>query len=398
MEILFEIIYFHHKLSPIHFYRIGTAILLHRKELGDVKRIVVKVGSKILTPQNENEHLERIASLVSNISQLVDNGIEVIFVSSGAVSHGRIILGLKERPKTIPLKQACAGVGQIELLNIYRRKFDHFGKNCGQILLTWDDLREKKRYLNLRNTLYTMLENGVIPIINENDSVGVDEIKFGDNDTLAAQIAMVANADLFITLTDINGLYTANPKKDPDAKHIPLVTEFTDELRQMADADGTDVGTGGMFTKLNAAEMVCKAGIAGMVADGYDNELIDCINNPILGTLFTPLRDKMPSRDRFIAFTDQPNGIVIVDSGAKDAMINGGKSLLPAGIVAIDGDFSEGDTVKIINNGETFAKGIANYDAKAIAQIKGKNSYESKKILGTNRFGCVIHRNNMVFI
>lgn len=371
--------------------------LLHRKELGEIKRIVVKVGSKILTPQHENEHLQRIASLASNISQLIDNGVEVIFVSSGAISHGRLVLGLEERPKTIPMKQACAGVGQIELLNIYRRKFDRHGKNCGQILLTWDDLWDKKRYLNLRNALYAMLENGIIPIINENDSVGVDEIKFGDNDTLAAQIAMVTNADLFITLTDINGLYTANPKTDPDATHIPVVTDFDDQLRQMADAEGTDVGTGGMVTKLNASEMVCRAGIAGIVADGYDNELIDCINKPSLGTLFVPLREKMPSRERFLAFTDQPAGKIIVDSGAKEALIVG-NSLLPAGITDTQGNFSDGDTVQLIEDGEIFAKGIVNYDAYQVKQIMGKGSEQSRKILGTSRFGCVVHRNNMVLM
>ncbi len=372
--------------------------LLHRKELGEIKRIVVKVGSKILTPQHENEHLQRIASLVSNISQLIDEGIQIILVTSGAVSHGRLVLGLTEKPKTIPLKQACAGVGQIELLNIYRRKFDRHGKHCGQILLTWDDLRNKKRYLNLRNTLHAMLENNIIPIINENDSVGVDEIKFGDNDTLGAQIAMVTDSDLFITLTDINGLYTANPKKDPEATHIPLVEEFSDLLRKMADGEGTDVGTGGMVTKLNASEMCCRAGIAAIVGDGYDHELVDCINNPVLGTLFLPLRDKMPSRDRFIAFTDTIAGEIHVDKGARDAIVNEGKSLLPAGITANVGEFSDGDTVNIICDGEIFSRGIINYPSEEIARIKGKNSEDSRMILGTSRFGSVIHRNNMVIL
>jgi len=370
--------------------------LLNRKELGEMKRIVVKVGSKILTPQHEDEHLQRIASLISNFSDLIDSGVQVIFVSSGAIAHGRLVLNLEERPKTIPMKQACAGVGQIELLNIYRRKFERFGKNCGQVLLTWDDLRDKERYLNLRNTLYAMLDNGIVPIINENDSVGVDEIKFGDNDSLAAQIAMVTNADLFITLTDINGLYTANPKSDPTAKHIPLVESFDDTLRAMASSEGSDVGTGGMVTKLNASEMVCRAGVAGIVADGYSNELIDCINNPTLGTLFLPLRDKMGSRDRFLAFTDQSAGKVIVDNGAKEAILKNGKSLLAAGVIDVSGDFANGDTVEIKTKESVFAKGIINYSANDIDRVKGKNSDVSGKILGTNRFGCVIHRNNMV--
>ena len=370
--------------------------MINRKELTNISRIVVKVGSKILTPQYENEHLERISKLVRNISELIDNGIDVIFVSSGAIAHGQRIIGLKERPKTIPLKQACAGVGQIELLNIYRRKFDKLNKNCGQILLTWDDLRDKNRYLNLRNTLYSMLDNKIIPIINENDSVGIDEIKFGDNDALAAQIAMVTNADLFITLSDINGLYTSNPKKDENAKHISLVSEVTEELKAMADGDGTDVGTGGMTTKLNAADLVTQAGIYGIIADGYNNELIDCINNKSLGTLFLPQRDRMSSKERFIAFTDKIEGTISIDDGAANAIVSQGKSLLPAGITNVDNEFSTGATIEIVNNKKTIAKGIVNYSSSEIEKIMGKSSNESQKILGKNRFGCVVHRNNMV--
>ena len=372
--------------------------MINREELGKISRVVVKVGSKILTPQNSNEHLERIADLVYSISQLIDNGVEVIFVSSGAVAHGRIILNLDSKPKTIPLKQACAGVGQIELLNIYQRKFARQNKVCGQILLTWDDLRDKNRYLNLRNTLYTMLDNSIIPIINENDSVGIDEIKFGDNDSLAAQIAMVTNADLFITLTDINGLYTANPKKDSDAKHIPLVKEVTQELRKMADGEGSDVGTGGMVTKLNAAEMVTKAGIVGLVADGYNNNLIDAINNPKLGTLFLPTRERMSSRDRFIAFTDTVSGKIEIDKGAKIAITQSGKSLLPAGIINVDGEFEAGDTIEIFCNSVLCAKGIVNYSSDEIIQIKGKHTVDSQKILKISRFGSVVHQNNMVHV
>ncbi len=371
--------------------------LLNRKELGDIKRIVVKVGSKILTPQQKDEHLQRIASLISNFSDLIDSGVQIIFVSSGAIAHGRLVLNLDERPTTIPMKQACAGVGQIELLNLYRRKFSRVGKYCGQVLLTWDDLRDKERYLNLRNTLYAMLDNGIVPIINENDSVGVDEIKFGDNDSLGAQIALVTNADLFITLTDINGLYTANPKTDPEATHIPLVESFNDTLRSMASAEGSDVGTGGMETKLRACETVCKAGIPGVVADGYSNELIDCINNPALGTLFLPLRDKMGSHDRFLAFTDQPTGAITVDDNAKNE-ITEGKSLLALGLLSATEDINNGDTVEILTNDGVFAKGISNFSTADINRIRGKSSEEIAKTVSKNRFGCVINSNNMVLV
>lgn len=372
--------------------------LINRKELTDLELIVVKVGSKILTPQSANEHIERISSLVRNMSDIIDSGTKVVFISSGAVSHGRLSLGLKERPASIPMKQACAGVGQIELMKIYSECFAKHEKHCGQILLTWDDLRDKNRYLNLRNTLFTMLENNIIPIINENDSIGIEEIGFGDNDTLAAQIAMVTNADLFMTLTDINGLYTANPKKDPDATHIPLVESFNDALRAMADADGNDVGTGGMVTKIRAAEMVNKAGVAAIIGDGYDNELVDIINNPALGTLFLTENSRMVAKKRFLAFSDAASGSVMIDDGARKALIDNGKSLLPAGIVDTDGEFYEGDTVNIINRGEVVARGIVNYSSPNVELIKGHKSSEIEHIIGANDYGVVVHRNNMAVI
>lgn len=372
--------------------------LIHRSELEKLELIVVKVGSKILTPQSANEHIERISSLVRNMSDIIDSGIKVVFISSGAVAHGRLRLGLTERPKSIPMKQACAGVGQIELMNIYRDCFSKYDKHCGQILLTWDDLREKSRYLNLRNTLFTMLENNIIPIINENDSIGVEEIGFGDNDTLAAQIAMVTNADLFMTLTDINGLYTANPKKDADATHIPLVESFNDALRSMADADGNDVGTGGMVTKIRAAEMVNKAGVAAIIGDGYDNELVDIINNKNLGTLFLTSNSRMGSKKRFLAFTDNATGTITIDDGAKEALIDKGKSLLPAGIISVDGEFYEGDTVNISNRGKVVARGIVNYSSSSVELIKGHKSSEIEKLIGANDYGVVVHRNNMAVL
>jgi glutamate 5-kinase len=214
--------------------------LTNREELKNLQLIVVKVGSKILAPQKNDEHLTRISSLVKSVCDLIGDGINVILVSSGAIANGRAVLGLKEKPKTISLKQACAGVGQITLMNIYREYFNKHSKAVGQILLSWDDLRDKKRYLNLRNTLFAMLENGIVPIINENDSVSVDEIKIGDNDTLAGQIALLTNADLFVALSDINGLYTDNPKTNHNAKHIPAVKEFDELLHRGASAERSE--------------------------------------------------------------------------------------------------------------------------------------------------------------
>jgi glutamate 5-kinase len=279
-------------------------------------------------------------------------------------------------------------------MNLYRTQFDKHSKPIGQILLSWDDFRDKKRYLNLRNTLFTMLEYGIVPIINENDSVSVDEIKIGDNDTLAGQIALLANADLFVALSDINGLYTDNPKTNFDAKHIP---NFHFSVAVNASTEGTDIGTGGMATKLRAAETVCKAGITAIVGDGYNNDLLSVINDFTLGTLFCPQRKKMNSRDRFIAFTDEIDGVIRIDKGAMDAVISG-KSLLPAGILETNGIFDEGDTVSIESGGVVFAKGITDYSSEEILKIKGCKSSEIESILGFYRCDFVVHRNNAVIV
>ncbi|MGM0442973.1 MAG: glutamate 5-kinase [Fibrobacterota bacterium] len=375
----------------------NTVIL--RRELKDTELIVVKIGSKILTPGPAGtEHLQRIAGHIDDMCRLASQECSVVFVSSGAVSHGKLKLGLQRRPKTIPMKQACAGVGQIELLNIYNRMFSRSGRVCGQILLTWDDLGDKKRYNNLRNTLFTMLDNGIVPILNENDSVGVEEITFGDNDTLAAQIATILNADLFITLTDINGLYTANPQNDPAAKHVSHVPVVTDEIRCMADAEGNDVGTGGMITKLKAAEMVTNAGIAAIIGNGYDYSLIDVINTVDAGTLFTPLPRRMKAKQRFLAFTDTSTGCIYVDDGAFRAISAKGKSLLPAGILRISDEISPGDTVDIYHGSRLFARGISNYGSPALKRIKGHKTAEINPILGGENYNEVVHRNNMVVL
>lgn len=368
--------------------------LINRKEIKNTKLIVVKVGSKILAPQKNGEHLSRFASIAKSISQLIDDGKKVILVSSGAVANGRAVLGLTEKPKTISLKQACAGVGQIELMNLYRKEFNEHKKPIGQILLSSDDLGERKRYLNLQHTLNTMLKNEIVPIINENDSVSVDEIKIGDNDTLASKIAIMANADLFVMLSDINGLYTDNPKTNPEAKHIPL---YNSDLIVNASKDGTDVGTGGMETKLNAAKRVCRAGITAIVGDGFCNDLISVINNKELGTLFLPCLEEMNSHDRFLYFIDTKDKKVTVDDGAKKAILSG-KSLLPAGILSVSGKFSEDDIISIENGGEIFAKGYTDYSSVDIKKIKGQKSSEIKRILGSYRHDFVVSRNNMVVL
>ncbi|ERP38835.1 glutamate 5-kinase [Chitinivibrio alkaliphilus] len=364
----------------------------------DIKRVVVKIGSKILTPTSQGEHIGRISAHIADILSLMEQGVSVVLVSSGAVSHGRVKLQLSQRPRTIPLKQACAGVGQIELLTLYSRLLEKKGVQCGQILLTWDDIADKKRYNNLRNALFTMLDNGILPIINENDSVGVEEITFGDNDTLAAQIATILNADLFVMLTDINGVYTANPQKDPEAQQLQQIEKIDNSLRAMADADGSDVGTGGMVTKINAADMVTRAGIAAVIGNGYDYSLLSLLRMSGVSTFFVPTQKRMSGKKRFLAFTDTPTGTVYVDRGAYTAIATKGKSLLPAGVLSVSDGIQPGDTVDICCEGRSFARGISNYATEDIRKINGKKTEDLARISGEGTYNEVVHRNNLVVL
>ena len=374
--------------------------LQFRSDLPQVKTIVVKVGSRILASDSEEERSARMVALVDSIAALHRGGVRTVLVSSGAIAYGVQALGLEKKPSEIPLKQACASIGQIRLMNRYAALFENHGLLAGQVLLTWADLRDKVRYLNLRNTLFSLLETGSVPIINENDSTGVDEIKFGDNDTLGAQMAMLMGADLFINLTDLNGLYTANPKKDPDATQIPLVKKVTPAIHRLADAEGTTVGTGGMVTKLRAADTLSKAGIACIIGDGYHYSLADVLRDPALGTLFLPAPEKMSSRHRFLAFTGRSAGTLHVDDGARAAIENRGKSLLAAGIATIEGNFHAGDMVDIAAaGGSVFARGIVNYPAPEVARILGHSSSELGDLLGDDRvYPVVVHRDNLVRI
>ena len=373
---------------------------LFRSDIPAVRTIVVKVGSRILAEGTEGERDKRITALVDAIAPLHNAGIRVILVSSGAIAHGVLALKLPGKPREIPLKQACASIGQIRLMGTYAELFGRHNILVGQVLLTWADLRDKVRYLNLRNTLFTLIDNNCVPIINENDSVGIDEIKFGDNDTLGAQIAMLTGADLFVNLTDLNGLYTANPKKDPTASHIPLVEKLTADIMALADADGTTVGTGGMVTKLRAAQTLAKAGIASIIGDGFHRTLLDVIREPALGTLFLAEPEKMSSRHRWIAFAGRSTGTIDIDDGAEHALCAKGKSLLAAGIRGVEGAFKTGDMIDIRNlAGVVVARGITDYPAADVSLIKGCKASEIAGILSPERDDpVVIHRNNLVLV
>lgn len=368
-----------------------------RTGLNNFQTLVVKVGSKILST-NRGES-SRITRLVKDITDIRKMGKSVILVSSGAVAHGVLALDLKKRPSTIPLKQACASIGQIKLMHMYEKMFSMYDMHIGQVLLTKSDLNSKNNYLNLRNTMFTLLENGVIPIVNENDSVGVDELRFGDNDTLGAQIALLSGADLFVNLSDINGLYDSNPKKNKDAKHIPLVKSINSALHAVADDKGTDEGVGGMVTKLKAAETVCKSGIVAIIGDGFNSSLIDVLTSPQWGTLFLPATKKISFRQRWMKYTGKVYGTIYVDSGAVDAIVYKGKSILPVGIKEVKGDFNERDFVDIADlGGSVFARGFVNFNSDDVRKIMGHRTNEIKKILGSEFYNNVIHRNNMVIV
>jgi glutamate 5-kinase len=368
---------------------------LFRKELASsVKTLVVKTGSRILTAAG---HEERVRRLVDDLSTLRKSGVRVVLVSSGAIAHGMKALGLAKRPPEIPMQQACAAIGQNRLMGMYQEFFCGNDVLIGQVLLTWDDLRNKKRYLNLRNTLFQLLDCGAIPIINENDSVGVEEIQFGNNDTLGAQIALLANADVYVNLTDVGGLYDKNPRTEKDAKHIPIVKSVSTGIQNMAADKKNDISVGGMSTKLKAAQVVTRAGIPALIGDGFDQRLLTVLKDETCATLFLPSENKMPSRQRWIAFSGQSAGTIIVDDGARKAITEKGKSLLAAGITGISGNFKVGDMVDVADTDDKIiARGLVNFTADELMIIRGCKTNEINQKLGAIKFNEVILRDNLV--
>lgn len=380
---------------------VEKTMINNRKEyLKNVKRIVVKVGSSSLTHSTGLLNLNRIENLVRQLSDAHNRGVEVILVSSGAIAAGIGKLGLKVRPKTIPEKQAAAAVGQGILLHMYEKLFSEYGKVVGQILLTREDISHRMRYLNASNTFYALLEQGVIPIVNENDAIVVDEIKFGDNDTLSAMVATLVNADLLILLTDIDGLYDSNPKNNPDAKFIHYVDEITEEIIAAADGAGSSLGTGGMITKINAGKIATSSGSSMIIVNGdAPNILNRILDGEEVGTFFKGHAQPLQARKHWMAFGTKPSGCVIVDLGAENALVNSHKSLLPKGILSVTGNFSEGEVISILNaNQEEIAHGITNYNSTDINIIKGVNSCCIEEILGYKNYDVVIHANNLVML
>jgi glutamate 5-kinase len=367
-----------------------------RKELKNISTIVIKIGSRILTSSGYDV---RISNFVEDIVNLHRSGVRIIIVSSGAIAHGMRALQMEKRPSTIPLKQACAAIGQSKLMQIYDEHFSKYSVTIGQVLLTWDDLKSKKRYLNLRNTLFQLLDCNSIPVINENDSVGVEEIRFGNNDILGAQVALLCQADAFVNLTDVGGLYDRNPHTDKSAVHIPVVSQFSTTVHKFANEKKSEISVGGMATKLKAAEMVTRAGIIALIGDGFDQRLNSVLLDEHCATLFLPSERKMSTLRRWIAFSGACAGQIVIDSGAEKAVIKSGKSLLPAGVKSINGTFKAGDMVEISNeNHHSIARGLVNYTSDEIKKIAGCKTTQISDKLGYKHFDEVIHRNNLVLI
>ena len=323
-------------------------------------------------------------------------------MTSGAIGAGIGKLDLKQRPRDIKVLQATAAVGQNILMSTYDRYFAKYEQTIAQLLLTHEDFFDRKRYLNLRNTLITLLKSGVIPIINENDTVVVDEIKLGDNDNLSALVASNLDADLLIILTDIDGLYTYDPKRSKKAEFISIVEEITPEIERIASARGK-TGTGGMKTKIQAAKVTMKAGIPMVIVNGNEeNILARIIAGERIGTIFLPMagaKEKMNDRKHWLQFASSVKGKIKVDEGAKSALIKNGGSLLASGIVDVEDDFMTGDPVSIVDTeGEEFAKGISNFSSEEIKKIKGAQSKEIEQILGRKEYGEVIYRGNLVLV
>ena len=363
----------------------------------DAKRIVVKVGSGVLTEDN-GLNLKALRSISRQICQLADRGLEIILVSSGAMASGIKKIGLSKRPDEIPKRQAAAAVGQAGLIMEYEKSFARYNKKVAQILLTGDDLVNRKRYLNARNTLCTLLSWQVIPIINENDTVVVEEIKFGDNDNLAAMITLLMDADILINLTDIDGLYTKDPRKNQDAELISVVTTIKKDIEKYASDIPGALGTGGMLSKIIAAKKVTAAGIPMLIARGEKHDiLIKLFAGKEHGTFFIPKKEKLANRKCWIAFTLKPKGTIMIDDGAAAAILKNGKSLLPSGIVRVKGEFRVGAAVEFRreSNDEILGTGLVNYRASDIRKIMGLKSGKIKKYLGHKSYDEVIHRDNL---
>jgi glutamate 5-kinase len=371
---------------------------LRKEIMRRARRVVIKVGSSLLVSLGTGLNKAFISRLAGELSVLKKKGMEVVMVSSGAIAAGMERLGLTKRPKTISELQAAAAIGQSRLMHVYEEACIPWGLKVAQVLITHDDMRERRRYINARNTLLTLLDLGIIPIINENDSVVVEEIKFGDNDLLAALVTSLVDADLLLILTDAPGLCTGDPGRG--GRLIPLVVKVTKEVEAMARGSKTEVGIGGMASKVGAAKLAARFGVPTVVSGCGDHKVLERIfEGESMGTLFLPGGQRLKGRKQWIGFTLRPKGRLTLDKGAHEAIMRGGKSLLPSGVIAVEGNFGRGDPVACLDpRKREFARGLVNYDSSELQQIKQLKSSQIEKVLGYKYTDEVIHRDNLVIL
>jgi len=373
--------------------------------LADAKCIVIKVGSSLVTNNGEGLDQTAIAAWASQIAQLVktkDGSVsrQVVLVSSGAVAEGMQRLGWKKRPTAVNELQAAAAVGQMGLVQMYESCFSQHALHTAQVLLTHEDLADRKRYLNARSTLRTLLSLGVIPIINENDTVVTDEIRFGDNDTLASLVANLIEADALVILTDQAGLYSADPRKNPDAQFVQHAVAGDAALEQMAGGAGSSVGTGGMLTKILAAKRAARSGAHTIIASGRENAvLVRLASGEVIGTHLRSEQGKMLAKKQWMADHLRVTGQLKLDAGAVKVLCNEGKSLLPVGVTAVEGHFERGDVVACVDEqGKELARGLVNYSSSEASRILRKSSSQIETILGYMDEAELIHRDNLILL
>lgn len=372
-----------------------------REALKKAKRIVIKVGTSTITYANGKRNFSQIDRLAREISDLQNQGKEMILVTSGAVAVGVDRMGLPGKPKTIPSKQAAAAVGQGVLMHTYEKFFADYGQIVAQVLITKTEAIDRHRYTNTRNTFMELMRQRVIPIVNENDVVALDELKIGDNDNMSALVAGIVDADLVIILSDVDGLYTANPQTHPDAVIVPEVAEITPEIEASAGGVGSARGTGGMATKIQAAKAATSSGIHLVIASGTEkNAITRVLQGEELGTVFVSRENRLQFRKRWLAFGAKIAGSIVVDDGCAKAIRKaGGCSILPAGVFAVQGEFLPGSTVSVIDkDAHELARGLVHYSSAELEQIKGCNSGEIANILGHKNFDEVIHRDDLVIL
>lgn len=370
-----------------------------RKKIKDTRRWVVKIGSALLTDNGCGLKHELLDNWVSQIAELNKRGVEIVIVSSGAVAEGVSRLGWKKRPNVVHELQAAAAVGQMGLIQAYEVCFQKYNKHTAQILLTHDDVANRARYLNARTSLKTLLKLGVVPIVNENDSVATDEIRFGDNDTLAGLVANLIDAELLVLLTDQKGLYNADPRLDSSAKLIEQAEACDKSLEGYA-GEGGSLGRGGMRTKLKAAVVAMKSGTQTVIASGSEESiLLKIADGESVGTLLTTKEETVKARKQWLANQAYLQGTVTLDDGAVTALTKNGKSLLPVGIKSVAGEFKRGEIISCVDqSGNEIARGLTNYDSVQTKLIIGKSSKEIQEILGQVDEKELIHRDNLILI